>query len=281
MLSTYSMFISPYLYRDWGFYGTFGTSLTIAVISVMSLVVFIKEPERIGTQTGSEERRSLGWSVVGEAVRSVLRRRSGKKRRVIILLLSIMLLLVASMSGGWGGYLFTRKMFHWDEMIYTEVVTVMTILSIACDLFLLPLLSYTLLIPDHIIGLMATLSSFSYLVVTALANTGTSYIFARCLGLLGGQSSMAIRSLLSKLVPKSDLGKVYSMLGCLENIIPLIFSPILTFTYNNTLDSFPGAVYAVSASITGLAVISFGYICLLIEINQDDIVVAENFSDEL
>ena len=91
---------------------------------------------------------------------------------------------------------------------------------------------------------------------------------ARCLGLLGGQSSMVIRSLLSKLVSKSDLGKVYSMLGCLENIIPLIFSPILTFTYNHTLNTFPGAVYAVSASITGIAVILFLYICLLIETHQ-------------
>eukprot|EP00091_Calanus_sinicus_P010733 TRINITY_DN24743_c0_g1_i1.p1 TRINITY_DN24743_c0_g1~~TRINITY_DN24743_c0_g1_i1.p1 ORF type:complete len:160 (-),score=21.19 TRINITY_DN24743_c0_g1_i1:153-632(-) len=116
-------------------------------------------------------------------------------------------------------------MFHWDEMIYTEVQTVMTILSTACNLLLLPFLSYTLDIPDHIIGVMATMSSFSDLVVTALAQTGRSYIFAACLGLMGSQSSMVIRSLLSKLVPKSDLGKIYSMLGSLENIIPLMFSP--------------------------------------------------------
>ena len=79
---------------------------------------------------------------------------------------------------------------------------------------------------------------------------------------------MVIRSLLSKLVTKSDLGKVYSMLGCLENIIPLIFSPILTFTYNHTLNTFPGAVYAVSASITGVAVLFFLYISILLETDQ-------------
>ena len=112
-----------------------------------------------------------------EAARSVLKRRPGERRRVVLLLLSIMLLLVASMSGGGGGYLFTRKMFHWDELIYTEVQTVMTILSTACNLLLLPFLSFTLGIPDHIIGVMATMSSFSNLVVTALAQTGRSYIF--------------------------------------------------------------------------------------------------------
>jgi len=277
---TLGNFLSPYVYRGWGFYGTFCTTITFSSISVFFIVVFIKEPERGASETESEARRSLAGVLV-EAVRSVLKKRPGKRRRIIVLLLSIMLLLVASISGGWGGYLFTRKMFHWDEMIYTEVGTVMTILSTACDLFLLPLLSYTLQIPDHIIGLVATLSSFSHLVVTALANTGVSYIFARCLGLLGGQSSMVIRSLLSKLVSKSDLGKVYSMLGCLENIIPLIFSPILTFTYNHTLNTFPGAVYAVSASITGIAVILFLYICLLLETHQADILQLENSEEEL
>jgi len=273
-------FLSPYVYRSWGFYETFCTTITISSISVLFIMVFIKEPERSVTETTREARRSLAV-LMGEAARSVLKKRSGKRRRIIILLLSIMLLLVASISGGWGGYLFTRKMFHWDEMIYTEVGTVMTILSTACDLFLLPLLSYTLHIPDHIIGLMATLSSFSHLVVTALANTGVSYIFARCLGLLGGQSSMVIRSLLSKLVTKSDLGKVYSMLGCLENIIPLIFSPILTFTYNHTLNTFPGAVYAVSASITGFAVLFFLYISILLETDQNDILQLDNSQEEL
>ena len=96
---------------------------------------------------------------------------------MILLLLSIMLLFVASMSGGGGGYLFTRKMFHWDEMIYTEVGTLSTILSTFSNLLILPLLSYTMEIPDSIIGVMATMSSFTDLVVTALAQSGTSYIF--------------------------------------------------------------------------------------------------------
>jgi len=218
---------------------------------------------------------------IQKAAASILKRRPGNGRRVILLLLLIMLLLVATMSGGGGGYLFTRKMFHWEEMIYTEVGTAVTILSTASNLFLLPFLSYTLEIPDSIIGLMATMSYFSELVVTALAQSGTGYIFAKCLGLMGGQSSMTIRSLLSKIVPKSDLGKVYAMLGCLENIVPLLFSPVLTYTYNSTLDTFPGAVYAVSASIIGLAVCCFVWVSWLIETEQDFILSHGDSIEEL
>jgi len=263
-------FLSPYVYQSWGFYGTFGTTIVLLIVSMMFILVFIKEPENSPTENENQRTQSeTPLASIKAAVASVLKRRPGNGRRVILLLLLIMLLLVASSSGGGGGYLFTRKMFHWNEKIYTEVGTAVTILSIASNLFLLPFLSYTLEIPDSIIGLMATMSCFSDLLVTALAQTGASYIFAKCLGLMSGQSSMVIRSLLSKIVVKSELGKVYSMLGCLENIIPLLVSPVLTYTYNFTLDKFPGTVYAVSACITGLAVFCFAWVSWLIETDQD------------
>jgi len=292
---TSGYFLSPYVYQSWGFYGTFGTTIVLLIVSILSVLLFIKEP-----QVEDENQRSLSENPlesIQKAAASILKRRPGNGRRVILLLLLIMLLLVATMSGGGGGYLFTRKMFHWEEMIYTEVGTAVTILSTASNLFLLPFLSYTLEIPDSIIGLMATMSYFSELVVTALAQSGTGYIFgkvktsvimlslynflAKCLGLMGGQSSMTIRSLLSKIVPKSDLGKVYAMLGCLENIVPLLFSPVLTYTYNSTLDTFPGAVYAVSASIIGLAVCCFVWVSWLIETEQDFILSHGDSIEEL
>jgi len=273
-------FLSPFVYRSWGFYGTFGTTLVLLVLSMLFIIIFIEEPAR--DEPVNEEIRPNQTPVecIKEATYCVFKNRSGNRRTVMLLLLLIMLLLVASMSGG-GGYLFTRKMFQWDELIYAEVGTLTTIISTTSNLVLLPLLSYSLEIPDTIIGVMATMSSFSDLVVTALAQTGSSYIFAKCLGLLSGQASITIRSLLSKIVPKSDLGKIYSMLGCFENIIPIVVSPVLTYTYNHTLDTFPGAVYAVSACITGIAVCCFAYVCFLVERNQEIMRDQENSQEEL
>ena len=88
------------------------------------------------------------------------------------------------------------------------------------------------------------------------------------MGLLGSQPSLIIRSLISKLVDNSDLGKVYAVLGSLENVIPLAFSPILTYTYNNTLDVYPGTIYAISAVITGIAALCFLQVSIIIEKDQ-------------
>ena len=56
---------------------------------------------------------------------------------------------------------------------------------------------------------------------------------------------MAIRSLMSKLVPATDLGKIYATMGALENLVPIAVSPGFTILYNNSLDSWPGLVIII------------------------------------
>ena len=101
-------------------------------------------------------------------------------------------------------------------------------------------MSYRLGVPDIAIGILASLSLVTATVGTAFSRTGTHYIIASCVGLLGPQVSTVIRSQLSKVVTERELGKVYTMLGCLEAAIPLAASTLLTEIYNNTLGTFPG-----------------------------------------
>ena len=100
------------------------------------------------------------------------------------------------------------------------------------------------------------MSAEQNLINPSLAQTSTVFIFANCLGLfqnqvrklfkkhdlINFQSSMAIRSLMSKLVPATDLGKIYATMGALENLVPIAVSPGFTILYNNSLDSWPGLV---------------------------------------
>ena len=83
------------------------------------------------------------------------------------------------------------------------------------------------------------------------------------------QVSTVIRSLLSKVVPATELGKVFTMLGCLEAAVPLIASPILTIVYNNTLNTFPGSVYLTQAAAMVVAVGLFSTVSWLTK--RDDI----------
>ena len=190
-------------------------------------------------------------------------------------------------------YLFTRKMFDWDESMFTKVTTMITIIQSISSLVLLPLLSYKLHVPDPVIGTLASCSSFAAILGIALSTSGNMYIFgnihtlqdfptfqmfftANCLGLMSTQVSTVIRSLLSKVVPDTELGKVYTMLGCLEAAIPLIASPILTIVYNTTLDTFPGSVYLTEAAAMVVAVGLFSTVALLTKRDQDRFQILNN-----
>ena len=58
-------------------------------------------------------------------------------------------------------------------------------------------------------------------------------------------------------VTSLTLPQVYTLLGCLEAAIPLLASPVLTEVYNNTLETFPGAVFLIQAAFMVVDLILF------------------------
>ena len=61
------------------------------------------------------------------------------------------------------------------------------------------------------------------------------------------------RSLLSKCVAKEEIGKMYSALGIIAAIIPMISNGVVRTIYNLTLDNFPAAEIIVTAGVLLLA----------------------------
>ena len=76
-------------------------------------------------------------------------------------------------------YLFTRKMFNWNEAKYTQVTTGVMGMTVIGSLFVLPVLSYHLGFPDFVIGLLAATSMMAKTVSVAFSTTGTQYVIGR------------------------------------------------------------------------------------------------------
>ena len=64
-----------------------------------------------------------------------------------------------------------------------------------------------------------------------------------------------VRSLLSKCVHENETGKVFSVIGILAAVCPMIFNPVSRMIYNTSLETFPAAVILICASLMGLAAI--------------------------
>ena len=90
-----------------------------------------------------------------------------------------------------------------------------------------------------------------------------------CLGFLSAFAAIVIRSLLSKCVSPAELGKIFSLLASLEAAVPLFAAPLFSLVYTATLDSWPGAVFAVQAGIFVLSGLGFTYIHRLLRHNTE------------
>lgn len=265
---SFGNFLSAPVYESLDFYGTFGISLAIYCLNFSFIFFFLNESRKGNTGPAAEEGSDSSCSSqTVDIFRTVFGARTGYTRAVLLLLMTIMLLYVGCNAAD-VNYLFTRKMFNWNEAKYTQVTTGVMGMTVIGSLFVLPVLSYHLGFPDFVIGLLAATSMMAKTVSVAFSTTGTQYVIANCVGLLSPQTSSVIRSLLSKVVQESELGKVYTMLGCLEAAIPLAASPLLTEVYNNTLDTFPGAVFLTQAGFIAIDLVLFLLVAGLMRIDQ-------------
>ena len=266
-------FVSAYVFQYSGYYGIFITSTVIQIISFLYIAAFIRDTRGPSSpycypdseldssaQPSTLMKRYISifdWHQLAEVCRATLKRREHNLRRVILLLIFLMLLNVTIFSEGSITYLYARKKFLWNEQQFTRFTTCVTIVSGVSIFLVMPVLSLYLKVHDATIGVLATISKITSLVIISLAPNGWVLFVGACSGFLSTLSAIVIRSILSKVVIKSELGKIFSMVASLEAAVPLFAAPLFTFVYNHTLDSFPGAVFLVQ-------VFSFLSSCILV-----------------
>lgn len=66
-----------------------------------------------------------------------------------------------------------------------------------------------------------------------------------------------MRSIATKLVSSHELGKVNSLFGVAEALMPLVYAPMYASLYQATIDTLPGAFFLVGGALTAPAVIIF------------------------
>lgn len=112
-------------------------------------------------------------------------------------------------------------------------------------------------VDDALIGAMSSFSKVLSSFVYAFAQLEWHLYFGPIAEIIGGTAFIAMRSLASKIVTSTELGKMNSLFGIVESIAPLIYSPILAAIYSSTLTTMPGAFFLVGGTMTIPGVILF------------------------
>lgn len=87
-----------------------------------------------------------------------------------------------------------------------------------------------------------------------------------------------MRSIATKLVDSDELGKVNSLFGVAEALMPLVYAPMYASLYQATIETLPGAFFLVGGALTAPAVIIFLW---MYKMNKRDAKLKENNANNI
>ncbi|XP_053602972.1 uncharacterized protein LOC128670958 [Plodia interpunctella] len=156
-------------------------------------------------------------------------------------------------------YIFARYRFNWDEVKYSIYSTYSLITHSIGTLFSISVFSKKLRADDAVLGMVSAASKICGALVLAFARYDVEVYMSPLVEILNGTTSIALRSIASKLVSYQELGKVFSLFGVAETTMPFIFTPLYSRVYIATLHVLPGAAFLMSVLAMIPVFVIFGW----------------------
>ncbi|KAG4072853.1 hypothetical protein HA402_002596 [Bradysia odoriphaga] len=281
--------ISGILLRLVGFYGIFSLSATLYIIAIVYGLTCVREaraptkPKQF-TETDEVTQKSLvadffDTKHVVDTFKVALKSGPNKRRlRVVLLMVSLMVVIGPVYGEMSVFYLFTRYRFNWSEIEFSLFSAYGTVTGLLGTIFAVGVFSHKLKIDDAFIGIMASVSKILSSFIYAFAVTEWQLYLGPLVEIFSGTSFTAMRSIATKLVEKDELGKVNSLIGAAEALMPLVYMPMYAFMYKATIHTFPGAFFFAGSALLSPTVFIFLW---LYKMKKRDLKTGFNESDKV
>ncbi|XP_055371700.1 solute carrier family 46 member 3 isoform X2 [Condylostylus longicornis] len=260
----FGMAFSGILLKEIGFYGIFSISAALYLIAFLYGLFYVEEPIKKSKEELAKVTKSnfiadfFDKKHVVDTFKVAFKKGANKRRIRVIMLMIVVMVVIGPLHGEMAViYLFTRYQFNWSEVEFSFFSTYAMITSLFGTLFSVGVLSHMLKIDDALIGVLSSMSKILSSFVYAFAVTTWQLYLAPIVEILNGTSFIAMRSIATKLVEKDELGKVNSLFGVAEALMPLVYAPMYTTLYAATLNILPGAFYLLGGALTAPAVAIF------------------------
>ncbi|XP_063216920.1 probable peptidoglycan muropeptide transporter SLC46 [Bacillus rossius redtenbacheri] len=258
------MALSGVLYRKIGFYGIFSISAVLYVMSFWYGLLGIKEeakprpPKEVDGKACGFLRDFFDIGHVAETFRVAFKSGKDQRRMRVIMLMVACMVIIGPLHGEMAVmYLFTRYRFNWDEVDFSIFSTYSMVTNLIGTMISVGLFSHVLKIDDALIGVMSCTSKILSCFMYAFATTDWMIYLAPIIEMLNGTSFIAMRSIATKLVPADELGKINSLFGVCEALMPLAYGPMYSLVYASTMKTVPGAFFLLGGALTAPAVLIF------------------------
>ncbi|XP_058445833.1 proton-coupled folate transporter-like [Malaya genurostris] len=245
-------------------------SASTALISILYLLFAIDESV-IGVElyTKTEKLKSaFNINFMRSMLNTLTKSRPGRDRLITWLLIAVGALVEFAIAGRVLFYLYTRHEFKWDSSTYSLWLAIEMGTIMMGNLFGIVMLKKWLRMSDVGVLMVSTVNHLGDYMLKGFSTQGWQLYYTTILTPFKGIDGAAVRSILSKILPAEDIGKIYAMDLCIKAIIPLISVFVLTYLYNHTVDKTPATYLFVTGAMFGLNLLFIGMIYTLLKSRQ-------------
>lgn len=198
-------------------------------------------------------------NLIVDSIRTLLRKRTNHGRLYLWMLMAAMFFYVFQRDERPYTFLYTKDKFKWDVSQFSDFKVFQSTLYILLLLFGIPIMSKLFKWQDTTIAMIGAFNFMVSRIFYSIAQTTWIFYvgaFVSCIGPVGGP---IIRSMTSKVIPSTELGKVFALLSVCDNAVPLVSTILYTQVYNHTVGVYPGifVLTAISQIILFILMIIF------------------------
>lgn len=223
--------LGAYLLRTGGFVCVFTTSLAGIVIGSLLLFWRIRGFKWNPPKTDKKARNSFSPLLIKDAFKTVLKKRSGPNRKFIFVLMIIQIFTILPFFGEFTiAFSYVRIRYNWGVDEYSTYSSVVSITGIVGQAILLPLIK-ALNINEALVMVVIYASVVARHVIKGFATEPWLYYLGAMVDLIGSYASNINRSMMSTCIPPNELGKVFSVLTAIDNLLPIGVTQIYSYLF--------------------------------------------------
>lgn len=178
-----------------------------------------------------------------ETYNTIAKERRNNKKLFLILLIIMMALYTFQRDEKPIVYLYVQLVMNWSFEQYSMFKIVQSSIQDVVLLLFPPLLIKFIGWRDTIIIMIGALAHFIGRIFYVTSYNSTLFYIGGIFTAIGPIVAPVIRSMVSKIIDKSEKGKIFSILAVADNAIPLISGVCYSKIYNVTIHTHPSAIF--------------------------------------
>ncbi|XP_055544755.1 proton-coupled folate transporter-like [Wyeomyia smithii] len=286
-------FASGFLYKSLGFIKLCSICIMFDAIGLLYGLFILKEPtpaKRLSegpeqtkqydsTNYQQSLRKLFDLTLVLDCVRMVLRKREHKVRTILMLTLFVYFINYGALGDTESAAILAYLKFNWITHLGTWI-SYDLLTTLLGTLLAMGVLSKRCGVPDFLICVFSVCFTLIAKPIMAYAVSAVKpylYYVATSIDMFEGSKTVAIRSIVSKLVEQDEIGKMLAIMGIVDSTQVVIFPTLYSVVYLKSQEFFIGTVFLVCEAFLLLSLVL--YLFLLIFSKDSDKLQASHSED--